>query len=69
MNNSDIVLPPNVPEEARGLLVEVGYFEPDPLKVGDMAPHVELMTLEGDRSQLLGGAAPRPVLLIFGSYT
>jgi hypothetical protein len=40
------------------------------LRVGDLAPDVELVALDGDRVQLHGRIGlGKPAVLIFGSYT
>lgn len=40
------------------------------LKVGDTAPDVSVMSLDGKRRTLLGEwSGTRPVVLVFGSYT
>jgi hypothetical protein len=39
------------------------------LKVGERAPDVELVTLEGARVHLRDRLGARPVVLIFGSFT
>ncbi len=68
-DSSNILLPPGVPEYARQLLLHVGYFELDVLKVGDIAPPIDLEAIHGGTCVRVGGAGPKPVLLIFGSYT
>lgn len=39
------------------------------LKPGDRAPDVQLLTLDGRRVYLKERLGPRPVVLIFGSFT
>ena len=40
------------------------------LKVGDRAPEVQLVSLDGEkRVPLLGGKRDRPLVLVFGSFT
>ena len=40
------------------------------LKVGDRAPEVQLVSLDGERQvPLLGGKRDRPLVLVFGSFT
>jgi len=39
------------------------------LRVGDRAPEVELLSIEGKRVRLLEKLGPRPLVLIFGSFT
>ena len=39
------------------------------LKVGDAAPDVELLTLEGARVHLKDRLGERPAVLVFGSFT
>jgi hypothetical protein len=39
------------------------------LKPGDRAPDVQLLTLDGRRVHLKDRLGPRPVVLIFGSFT
>lgn len=40
------------------------------LKVGDRAPDVQLVALDGRRGvSLLGGKRDRPLVLVFGSFT
>lgn len=64
-----IQLPPGVPEFAGEILINVGYFEPDSLRVGSSVPLIELRTLDATTSIRIGGATAKPMLLIFGSYT
>ena len=67
-NSSEIVLPPGVPEEARELLIDIGYFAPDSLKLGDQITPIVLPMLDGS-SDVTIGSNIRPTVLIFGSYT
>ena len=69
IEGSEITLPPGVPESARDLLQQVGYFNLDHLKVGDIPRSIELRSVDGCQIAHIGGGAPKPVLLIFGSYT
>ncbi|HLK61236.1 MAG TPA: hypothetical protein VKU00_32100 [Chthonomonadaceae bacterium] len=63
-------LPPDLPPEVRTFLQEVGYLEPDHLKVGDAVPSVALTDLQSGETVWLGGPhLTRPTALIFGSYT
>jgi hypothetical protein len=63
-------LPPDVPPEVAGFLQEMGYLDPDRLKVGDFPPILTLQRLYGDGTATIGGPdAARPTVLIFGSYT
>jgi hypothetical protein len=39
------------------------------LRVGDVAPDVELVRLDGSPTRLSAAIARRPVVLVFGSYT
>jgi len=39
------------------------------LKVGDMAPDVALLTLDGGEQRLAALIGQRPLVLIFGSFT
>ena len=39
------------------------------LAVGDRAPDVELVALDGGRVRLLDRLGPKPTVLIFGSFT
>jgi hypothetical protein len=39
------------------------------LKVGDRAPDVELVGLDGGRRRLSESIGARPLVLVFGSYT
>ena len=67
---SEIVLPPGVPEEARPVLQEVGYFVPDTLHPGDKIAPITLTSLHGTAEVVLGEIGrQRPMVLIFGSYT
>lgn len=67
-------LPPDVPPEAAAFLREMGYLQPDRLKVGDAAPRLLLNRLNpisaADSSVEIGSPnAILPTVLIFGSYT
>jgi hypothetical protein len=59
----------SLPPEAREVLERAGYFERDRLEVGDPAPELRLAPLGGGPPVRIGGAADRPTVLIFGSYT
>lgn len=39
------------------------------LRVGDRAPDIGLLTIEGKPVQLLEGLGRRPIVLVFGSFT
>jgi len=39
------------------------------LRVGDVAPDLELTGLDGKRARLSSVVASRPLILVFGSYT
>jgi hypothetical protein len=59
--------PKNAYEMARYALP---YMHIGHLKVGDSAPDVQLVALDGkSRFQLRGHLAGRPLVLIFGSFT
>lgn len=63
-------LPSDIPQEAIPILNEMGYLEPDRLKVGDLAPCITLTRLDSGEAQVIGASHVRlPVVLIFGSYT
>ncbi len=62
-------LPPGIPPEAVPFLRSVGYFEPDPVKVGDPAPDVPFYTPEGEEVRLSRFRGETPVVLVFGSHT
>ncbi|HTE18438.1 MAG TPA: hypothetical protein VK689_08665 [Armatimonadota bacterium] len=62
-------LPPGVPVEAIPFLQEVGYLEPDALRVGDPAPDVPFYTPEGETLFLSRFQGLAPVVLVFGSHT
>ena len=67
-------LPPDIPPEAVSFLHEVGYLQPDRLKVGDAAPRLTLNRLNADAAseacvEIGSPHAVLPMVLIFGSYT
>ncbi len=63
-------LPSDIPQEAIPILNEMGYLEPDRLKVGDIAPRLTLTRLDSGEAQEIGASnVPLPTVLIFGSYT
>lgn len=67
-------LPPGIPPEAAPFLREMGYLQPDRLKVGGVAPRLALNRLNpnsaADSSVEIGSPnAFLPTVLIFGSYT
>ena len=67
-------LPPDVPPEAAAFLREMGYLQPDRLKVGGVAPRLLLNRLNpisaADATVEVGSPdALLPTVLIFGSYT
>jgi len=63
-------LPPDIPPEVVSFLQEMGYLDADRLQVGMRVSPVTLTNLEGDRTVVIGAPdAPRPTVLIFGSYT
>ena len=63
-------LPSDIPEEAIPVLEEMGYLEPDRLKVGDVAPRLILTHLSSGKQTAIGETdAVLPCVLIFGSYT
>lgn len=67
-----IDLPPGVPEEARNLLIGVGYFSADVLTTGDKIQPITLSPLHGSAAVTIahgGRNTARPTVLIFGSYT
>jgi hypothetical protein len=45
------------------------YMHLGNLKVGDSAPNVQLVALDGSRFQLREHLAGRPLVLVFGSFT
>ncbi|HET6387322.1 MAG TPA: hypothetical protein VFJ58_28355 [Armatimonadota bacterium] len=60
--------PSDIPAAAFPFIKEMGYLNPDRLKVGDTAPAITLEQLAGGAPVTIG-AAGRPTVLIFGSYT
>ena len=63
-------LPPGVPPEALPILIDVGYLEPDRLAVGDLSPRLTLAPLKsGELIEIGRPGSPRPMVLVFGSYT
>lgn len=62
-------LPPGVPPEAVPFLQGVGYFTPDTLCPGGLAPDVPLFTPSGETVPMRRLRNERPAALIFGSYT
>ena len=45
------------------------YMHLGNLKVGDNAPNVQLLALDGSRFQLREHLAGKPLVLVFGSFT
>ncbi len=51
-------------------VIRYGHTEQGMLRVGDRAPDVVLMSLDGKtRSHLLESVGPKPLVVVFGSFT
>lgn len=63
-------IPDDIPAEVVPFLQEMGYLDPDRLQVGDQVTPLALTALQSKDTILVGAPdAPRPTVLIFGSYT
>lgn len=65
-----MALPSDIPSEAIPFLEEMGYLEPDRLRVGELSPRLTLSDLHREYTVEIGAPdATQPTVLIFGSYT
>jgi hypothetical protein len=62
-------LPPGVPAEAVPHLLNVGYFQESPLRVGDSTPSLPLFTPNGEVTEFSTLYRDKPAVLVFGSFT